>query len=616
MLSRARRLPLWASGGACWLLMCASLARAQPAGDNYERLRVEQYLGSTGLREDPAPEGKRIRRLQLVRREVFEGDDLLVPVVLPTFASTWPNLFHAVTRESIIRRELLLHEGDVYSAELAEESMRNLRGLGVLALVRVVPLATDEPGAIDLLVYTRDLWSLRLEQQFSGAGSSFELAAQLIERNFLGLNKSLAARFSLAPDIYTFGQTYVDPRVLGGDLRLSESFDVIFNRDHETPEGSTAGLYFGRPFYNIAQRFGFDVNLAYADFVWRDLRDGEVLGYDTRPGSVHGQDCEIGTESCIPLVWDEWRFRLDAAVHFRAGVTYTQTFSAGAGIYDLQTAPNAETGLRESQEQVFYAEVLPPDRRDVYPFVRYRLSLPRFVVFTNLGTYGLSESVQIGPQLDASLLVPLEALGSTGTGLSAHGAATYILAGADMLAQLSAEVWTRLDRGDVVDQRAFVQLRAAGPAWPWLWGRLIMRTYWDGRRNDTQRTLVTLGGDNGLRGYPAQYLFGRGASRVLWNFEYRTLPWMLQSIHFGFVGFYDAGAVYADTSQIDVHHGIGVGARVLFPQFNRSVFRLDVGHALGEPGFSVLLSYGGDQMVPLTQAEDAAAANGLGPSLR
>src|SRR5688572_16849645 len=106
MLRSALRLPLSASAGACWLILCATLAEAQTEADNYERLRVEQYLAESGLREDPAPEGKRIRRVLVVRREVFEGDDLLVPVVLPHFASTWPNFFHALTTESTIRREL------------------------------------------------------------------------------------------------------------------------------------------------------------------------------------------------------------------------------------------------------------------------------------------------------------------------------------------------------------------------------------------------------------------------------------------------------------------------------------------------------------------------------
>jgi hypothetical protein len=613
-------MPLWASAGVCYTLLCAALAQrasAQRVEDSYEQKRVMQHVAAAHLLVEPAPEGKRIRRVLFERREVFEGDDLLVPVVLPRFAPTWPNTFHWLTETSTIQRELLLREGEPYRATLAEESMRNLRGLGVLALVRIVAIQSGEPDAVDVLVYTRDLWSLRFEQEFSGAGNSFELGAQLIERNFLGRDKSLAARFSLEPDVYTIGQTFVDPRVAGEPLRLSESLDLIMNRASGKPEGSTGGLYFGRPFYDIAQRFSIDVTFAYAVFVWRDLRNGALLGFDARPGATHGDSCAVGSADCIPLVWDETRVRLDAGVHRRFGERYTQTFSAGAGVYDRAVAANSETRLRNAEQvRVFGAEVLPRSRRDVYPFVRYRLSVPQYRVFTNLGTFGRSESVQVGPSLDSSVLIPLKFLGSTRDGMSLTGSIGYVWADDDALLDVFAQGWSRLDAGRVIDQRGAVQLRAASPSYDWLWGRLVARFYWEVRHNDTQNTLVTLGGGNGLRGYPAQYLFGRGADRMLWNLEYRTRPWLLQSIHLGLVAFYDAGSVYKGLSNLRVRQAIGAGVRVLFPQFNPYAFRLDVGQPIGERGLSVLLSYGGDQVVALTPAEDAAAQSGLGPNLK
>jgi hypothetical protein len=186
----------------------------------------------------------------------------------------------------------------------------------------------------------------------------------------------------------------------------------------------------------------------------------------------------------------------------------------------------------------------------------------------------------------------------------------------DALLDVFAQGWSRLDAGRVIDQLAAVQLRGASPSFDWLWGRLVARFYWEARHNDTQNTLVTLGGGNGLRGYPAQYLFGRGADRMLWNLEYRTRPWLLQSIHLGLIAFYDGGSVYKGLSNLRVRQAVGAGVRVLFPQFNSYAFRLDVGQPIGEPGLSVLLSYGGDQVVALTPAEDLAAQTGLGPNLK
>jgi hypothetical protein len=534
--------------------------------------------------------------------------------VLPSFASTWPNWFHHLTDEATIRRELLLPEGTPYRLELVEESMRNLRDLGIFALVRIVAVQTGDPARVDLLVYTRDMWSLRLEQNFAGAGDSVQLAAQLVERNFLGRNKVLAGRFSFAPDVYSFGQTYADPRVFGQDLRLIELFDLIFSRAGGGPEGSTGTLRFGRPYYSLAQQFSFELYAKYADFVDRKLRNGRLLGYDTRPES-RGESCVPGSEGCVGRVWDEWRLRVELAAHHRIGQRSKQIFTAGLGVADQQASPNRETRLLPAQERVFRAEVLPRVRRDVYPFVRYRLSLPSFATFTNLGTFGQSESVQLGPRIDGSVALPLRLLGSTGNGMEVHGLLGYSWAVHDTFVDVVADVTSRLDRGKVRDQRALLQLRAASPPLSWVLGRFVGRALWDGRKNDTQNTLVTLGADNGLRGYPAQYLYGTGASRILCNLEYRTQPWLLQSVHLGLVGFYDAGTVYEELRRARWRHALGAGVRVLFPQFNRYAFRLDVGAPLGAGGFSVLVSYGSDQVVPLTPAQDLLAESGVGLNL-
>lgn len=589
------------------LLIGVSGARAQPHSDSYELQRVRDYLDGAGLRVDPAPEGKRVRRIVVVSREVFEEDDLLLPVVLPRFASTWPNAFHHVTEKSTILAEVLLREGEPFRTELAEESLRNLKALPVIVLARVVALHTGVPGQVDVLVYTRDLWSLRLETEFSGAGKTFGLSAQLIERNFLGRNTTLGARYLLAPDTFSFGEMYVDPRFLAHELRLVQSFDVIFNRRSGSPEGSMGVLRFGRPYYALAQRFEFEVYASYSDFVSRGLRDGEVAGIDQDTGKV----CEPGPEECLRRVWDEWRALIEIDASHRIGVAYKQTFTGGAGYSERNAEPNAETQLSPGQEQVFREQVLPRPRRDVYPYVRYRLALPRFSAFTNLGSFGLSEIVQLGPRLDASLAVPLRALGSLRDGFLARGLIGYTWARDDVLVDALAEGASSLDDGDVVDSELLLQLRAASPSFAWLLGRLVARGIWEVRQNDTQNTLVTLGADNGLRGYPAQALYEPGASRVLCNFEYRTRPVVLQSIHVGLVAFYDVGSVYRDIARAQFLHGVGAGLRVLLPQFNREAFRLDAGVPLGQAGFSVLLSYGSDQVVPLTPAQDALVPPGF-----
>jgi hypothetical protein len=608
---RARVASLW----RCLLvvvLLAPGRVRADASSESYEAQRLQRVLAAAGLEVDAAPEHKTIRYMRYARRPVFEPDDLIIPFILPRGSSTWPNVFHWLSEQSTVQREVLLQAGDPFSTTLAEESMRNLRDLGIFSLVSIVAVKTGDPTRVDVVVYTRDLWSLRFEQDFSGTGGVFSIGAQVIERNLFGRNKALAVRASLEPFRYSVGETYLDPRVLGSELRAYESFDAIFNRGTGQLEGGVGTLQVGRPFFNLAQRASYNLVASYSDQVFRDASGAQVIGFDTSPAKF-GQDCPLGPDTCLARVWRDRQLQLTAAGHYRIGERYKQTFSLGAALVNHAVAANAETRLQPGQAELFREDVLPKVRRDVYPYVRYRLSLPQFVTFVNLATYGQSESVQIGPRVDGSLGVPMRAYGASSDGLIAHGLLGYIWAEHDALLDVSGEGWSRLENDRVVDQRAALQLRAASPQVRALLGRFVLRALWDGRRYDTQNTLVALGGDTGLRGYAAQYFYGFGASRMLFNAEYRSLPVIISSVHVGLVLFYDAGSVYTDPAAIRLHQALGAGLRVLFPQFNRYVFRLDVGAPLerGPNGYAVQLSYGSDQLVPLTAAEDLLAADSL-----
>jgi hypothetical protein len=369
-------------------------------------------------------------------------------------------------------------------------------------------------------------------------------------------------------------------------------------------------LVVGRPFYNWAQRTSYDLTASYSDQVVRRASGAQVLGFDTAAGNFGGP-CDLASDTCLARAWNDRLLQLTAVGHYRIGERHKETFSLGAALVAHAVASIPESHVTPDNEAVFRTYVLPKVRRDVYPYVRYRLAVPDYVVFTNLATYGQSESVQIGPRLDGSFGVPLRVYGASSDGLVVHGLIGYVWAANDALFDVKGEGWSRLENGRVVDQRGMLQLRAASPSFAQLFGRLVFRALWDVRDHDTQKTFVSLGGDSGLRGYPAQAFPDFGASKLLCNAEYRTRPWVITSVHVGGVLFYDAGAVYQQLSQLDLHQAVGVGVRVLFPQFNRYAFRVDLGVRPTMTGYTVMLSYGSDQVIPLTQAEDDLAATRL-----
>jgi hypothetical protein len=607
-LSRALAACVW----LC-LLFAATTARAEDsAGELYESKRMAAALVRHGRVIEPAPEGKRIVRIEVEREEVFAPDELEVPIVLPRFAPTWPNKFHWLTEEDVVQRELLLDVGERYEQARIDESERNLRALGVFALVRVLAVRGDEPDTVGLLVYTRDLWSLRLETTFIGAGDAFRLSAQLWERNFLGRNKSLAVRTFLDPVTLRVGQLYNDPRVLGGELSLRESLDVIVNRETGQLEGSLGAMTLALPLRDLRQSWSWSASLSYSDLVVRGLRGSDVALYRYVPGE--GLElCDEPARGCMRQVWDDRSYTASVSTSYQHGVRYRQSFGLSAVATDREVQANAETALRPDERATFERELLPRARRQVYPSFSYALWLPEFERYHDLGTFGQSEIVRTGPDLGASVSFPLRAFGSSSDSVRFAGSLGYVLGDGRALAELSLGADARLEDGSVVDQSIGGVLRGATP--PWFFGRFVAYGAWTAQRRDTSKLSVTLGGDNGLRGHGTGALAAVSGDLLRANIEYRTLPLVLASIHVGGVLFYDAGSVYSELADAPVHQAVGAGLRVLFPQLNRTPFGLDVGVPLekhlcppGPPCISVLLSYGTEQTVPLTASDDAAIA--------
>lgn len=596
------------------VLLLASVAHAQqtPGGavstpTLYESRRMTAALERHARVVEPAPEGKRVAFILVEREEVFAPDELLVPLVLPRFAPTWPNAFHWLTEQDVVRRELLVGIGDRYEQARIDESERNLRGLGVFALVRIVAVRGDEPDSVGLLVYTRDLWSLRLETGVIGAGDAFRLSATLVERNFLGRNKILSARAQLDPWTVSAGQLYNDPRVLGGELSLRESIDVILNRESGQLEGSRGAAILALPLRDLRQDWSWSASLGYADEVVRGPHGSEIATYRPVPGKGVVL-CLVPAPDCIRQVWDDRSYSATVKTAYERGVRYRQSFSMSATVSDREVEANAETALRPDQRETFERWLLPIARRQVYPAFGYGLSLPDYERYHDLSSFGQSEIVRVGPDAGASVSFPLRAFGSSTDSVRVSGSLGYVLGDGEALAELAVGAGARLEDGGVVDQYVSSVLRGATPAW--LLGRLVAYGAWSAQKRDTTRLSVTLGGDNGLRGHDSAALSVVSGDRIRGNLEYRTQPLVVASVHLGGVLFYDVGSVYTELARAPLAHAVGGGLRVLFPQLNRTPFSFDVGWALEKPGFAVLVSYGTEQVVPLTAADDAAILAG------
>ena len=110
-------------------------------------------------------------------------------------------------------------------------------------------------------------------------------------------------------------------------------------------------------------------------------------------------------------------------------------------------------------------------------------------------------------------------------------------------------------------------------------GRFVMRLLIDLKGNDLDNRQLLLGGSTGLRGaFPEQFT---GRNMLLGNVEYRARPIELFSNWLGVVLFYDVGSAFDST--LSLTHTVGIGFRLLLPQLNKEVLRVDFGFVFGGP---------------------------------
>ncbi len=584
-------------------------APASPPPLNYELKHVVSVLRGNGLIPDRAPEGKTIAWIRTARFPVFIPEE-----PFPTFF----NALHFTTTEPTILREVLLKPGMQWEAALAQETARNLRGMAIFNVVAVVPVRTADPAQIGLLVVTRDLWSLRTETRFQLTGGFVDaLLVQLTERNLLGRDKRASLRFELEPLDFALGAVYVDPRLLGEPLRLVTTFDTRFERASGDYDGLTGYFELGRPLYDLQQRWGFSFAAQYEQYTERQAQRSGLLTFteDGCDPAAEGADCLTAGRT-----WDHRLIGVAALGRIQRGKRWIVRVAGGAGFVRQDADANAAAALPQGDDPravafraAFADAVLPRERQWVYPTVNARLFRNRHQVYRDLAGFGLSEDVRLGPEVFVDLRLPLEAFGSSESLLDLGGSLVWREAWlGDGLVELAGGVRSRLwlgdgagdaQRGDWFDVRALTRVRGATPSLGF--GRVVLRADWLVQRAQLTPGLVTLGGHNGLRGYPSQSLFDFGADRLRGNVEYRTPPWVLSFLHFGAVAFFDAGALYDDLGDAYLHHSAGLGLRMVVPQASGFAYRLDFGVPTdGSRGFTVQFGFETSQAVPVTPKED------------
>lgn len=122
---------------------------------------------------------------------------------------------HVRTRESTVRRELLLAAGDTVDTLRVAESLRRLRRLRYLADAEVIGVSCGGPASpVTLTVVTRDGWSVKPTVQMRTASA----ALALTERNLLGTGREATVALRSDRGRTGLGTELRDPAAFGGPV--------------------------------------------------------------------------------------------------------------------------------------------------------------------------------------------------------------------------------------------------------------------------------------------------------------------------------------------------------------------------------------------------------------
>jgi outer membrane protein insertion porin family len=133
------------------------------------------------------------------------------------------------TIDPVIRRELLLVEGDAFNRTLVERSRNNLRALGFFEDVTITEVRGSEPdrSVVTVQVTEQPTGELSVGAGFSSV-DSFIINLGITERNFRGRGQNVVARLEWGSIRQQIDFRFTEPKFLGRDVRAG--WDLFHSR--------------------------------------------------------------------------------------------------------------------------------------------------------------------------------------------------------------------------------------------------------------------------------------------------------------------------------------------------------------------------------------------------
>jgi len=528
------------------LLLLASAA-ASVAADTEIAEGMEVIIPETVPKdEELEAAGAVIGDVVLEKRNIFDLSDPKEDKWLYRLA----NRLHVVTRDRVIRNQVLFEPGDAYSGRLLEETERIVRGNRFIYDARVEPIRYED-GVVDVRVTTQDVWSLTPDVSFSRSGGENRTALGIEETNLLGSGQLLRLKWI---DNVDRTSTQFDFE----DTNLGSSWVSMFLRVADNSDGETQFLSIIRPFYALDSRGS----------------GGGWISIDDRRTALY----RLGDEAA------EYRHERDYITAFggwSAGLRngWARRWTAGYVFDDNRFSEAVDPTL---------PAVIPEDRRLVYPFLGVEILQDAFSTTSNTNQIGRTEDFYMGTRISASVGWADDALGADRDALIVSASVNMGFGSLDKTALLlNGLVQGRREGGNSKNAETSVRARFYHRQSE---KRLFFMELSGTAGHDLDLdNPVQLGGKSGLRGYPLRYQ--SGDSKALFSIEQRYFtdwyPWRLFRV--GGAVFADVGRTWGENPIGERNYGwmkdVGFGLRFAPTRFSTNkVAHLDFAFPLdGDP---------------------------------
>ncbi len=439
------------------------------------------------------------------------------------------NDLHPRTRPEAIRSQLLFAESEPYSRQKVAETERLLRGRRYLYDAWVEPTCYHpDDQTVDLHVRVRDVWSFNPGLTFNRKGGTNRTGIEIEDQDFLGRGKIVSVAWGKNVDRTSLLFSYEDPQLFGSWWRGRAAYS-------DNSDGSFGNLELARPFYSLDTRWSAGTGVAAGDRIDSRYQLGHVLDQFTE--RLDRFEAYGGRSDGLRDGW---------ARRWLAGVRYERS----------------EFGLAPGQELV---AGLPADRELAYPWFGLEWVEDNYATVRNQDQLARTEDLQFGRTLRTDLGLADPAWGADRTAamiaLHAKGGQRFNDSQSLFLAGDFTGRWESAGLQDALLQGDARYYQRQSP-------RALFFTSVHGAQatNPDLDHQLTLGGDNGLRGYPLRYQSGTSSLLLTAEERFYTNWYPFRLFHVGAAVFGDAGRTWgrdvAGEAPLGWLADAGVGLRI------------------------------------------------------